>query len=299
MRLYRLNAMWFHRRQTTASWKVAGGLILLLVAGTSALPQAPSSAESDRPVLQPAASSILSPMAIAWTTGAGKWVGYWGRRELVLCPRGGKLEGAWGTDIYTDDSSICTAAVHAGLLSTREGGPATIEMRPDAGQYGGSLRNGVRTGDWMEPWTGAYVFVRGDPAREPAIAATSHMQADSWAGQAGRVLTFSCPPLIELHTIYGTDVYTDDSYVCTAAVHRGIITRKAGGLVTIQLLKDQTSFAAVARHGVTSLPQESWAGQSYRFVATPPNTPPPPTAETPFDHAPAVIEPPLDRGAPL
>ena len=238
--------------------------------------------------LRLAISKPSAPIPITWTTGTGKWVGYWGRRETVLCPAGGQLEGAWGTDIYTDDSSICTAAVHAGLISIQEGGQATIEMRPDYGQYAGSARNGVQTGDWMEPWTGAYVFVKHHSSIEPAIAATSLMQADSWTGQAGRVLTFACGPHIELHTVFGTDVYTDDSYICSAAVHRGVITQQSGGLATIQLLNGHMEFAASTRNGVTSLAQASWKGHSYMFVATPSDTPQPPTAAAPFDRAPAA-----------
>ncbi len=226
-------------------------------------------------------------------------MGYWGRRESVLCPGGGKPQGAWGTDVYTDDSSVCTAAVHAGLISVEDGGAVTIEMRPDVGQYGGSVRNGVRTGDWMEPWTGAYVFVRDHATIEPAIAATSLTQVDSWAAQAGRVLTLSCVPYVELHTVYGTDVYTDDSYVCSAAVHAGVISQRAGGLVTVKLESGVTSFLPSTRHGVTSQASEGWQGQSFRFVATPPGTPPPPTAETPFDRAPANMVPPLESGARL
>lgn len=244
-------------------------------------------------------SVMRSPTPIAWTMGTGRWVGFWGRRESVLCPAGGKPDGAWGTDIYTDDSSICTAAVHAGLMSTKDGGMVTIEMRPDVGQYVGSVRNGVRTGDWMEPWTGAYVFVRNQAAVEPAIEATSLMQADSWAGQVGRVLTFSCAPYVELHTVYGTDLYTDDSYVCSAAVHAGIISQRAGGLVSIKLVEGVSSFLSSTRHGVTSQSSEGWQGQSFRFVATPPDTPPPPRPDTPFDRTPAAVTPLLESGATL
>jgi hypothetical protein len=251
------------------------------------------------PELSQETSAAPEPALIAWTTGAGKWVGYWGRRETVRCPAGGTLEGAWGTDVYTDDSSICTAAVHAGLIAAKAGGVVTIEMRPDVGQYSGSARNGVRTGDWMEPWTGAYVFVRNHTTVAPAIAAGSLMQAASWPGQAGRILTFACGPNFELHTVYGTDVYTDDSYICSAAVHRGLITQKNGGMVTIKLLQGETTFVASSRHGVTSLSQESWQGQSYAFVATPPDTPAPPTPDTPFDRAPAGGDRPPDSGAQL
>ncbi len=269
---------------TAAALALAGGLSLAASGERAAPSELPHEVSAPR-----------KPSVIAWTTGAGKWVGFWGRRELVECPPG-HPQGAWGTDVYTDDSSICTAAVHAGLITAHRGGAVTIEMRPDVGQYSGTARNGVKTGDWMEPWTGAYVFVR-DHTPEPAITAGSHMQADSWPGQAGRVITFACGPRFELHTVYGTDIYTDDSYVCTAAVHRGLITQKEGGMVTIKLLEGQRSFSASSRHGVTSLAQEDWKGQSYMFVATPPGTPAPPTSETPVERAPAT--PPAEIGAPL
>jgi hypothetical protein len=287
------------RRPSVSSRLAVGRLLIFLLAGTAVMLPIHGRSESDTSALGPARHAVVPPMAISWTTGSGKWVGYWGRRESVLCPGGGHIEGAWGTDIYTDDSSICTAAVHAGLLSTKDGGTVTIEMRPDAGQYAGSLRNGVRTGDWMEPWTGAYVFVRNGQTAEPAIAATSHMQVDSWAGQAGRVLVFFCPSQMQLQTIYGTDVYTDDSAVCSAAIHAGIISQRSGGMAAIRLLTGMASFSASTRHGVTSQRSDEWRGGSFQFVALPPNTPPPPTPETPFERAPAKPGLPGPSGTPL
>jgi hypothetical protein len=56
----------------------------------------------------------------------------------------------WGTDIYTLDSSICTAAVHAGKIKLESGGPVTIEMRPGEKSYKGSERNGITTRDYAE-----------------------------------------------------------------------------------------------------------------------------------------------------
>ena len=283
----------------TRTWSRTAALCGLNLLASVLFVMAEGHTEREMPELRQTANKPPAPIPVTWTTGTGKWVGFWGRRESIVCPAGGKLEGAWGTDVYTDDSSICTAAVHAGLISVKDGGVVTIEMRPDVGQYGGSTRSGVRSGDWMEPWTGAYVFVREGARMEPAITATSLTQADSWAGQAGRVVSFQCGPHIELHTVFGTDIYTDDSYVCSAAVHRGLLTQKNGGLVTIQLLSGHTSFGASTRYGVTSLSQDSWQGQSYTFVATPPHTPQPPTAETPYDRSPAGAVPPLESGAPL
>ena len=47
----------------------------------------------------------------------------------------GSAGPVYGTDIYSDDSSICTAAVHAGRVDFAEGGLVTIQITgPRAGQ---------------------------------------------------------------------------------------------------------------------------------------------------------------------
>src|SRR6266851_3375642 len=56
---------------------------------------------------------------------------------------GGAPGNVWGTDVYTDDSSVCTAAVHAGLISLAGGGAVEIEIRSGLPGYLGSSRNGV------------------------------------------------------------------------------------------------------------------------------------------------------------
>jgi hypothetical protein len=51
-------------------------------------------------------------------------------------------------DIYTLDSSICNAAVHAGKLASESGGSVTIELRPGESSYKGTTRNGIKTNDY-------------------------------------------------------------------------------------------------------------------------------------------------------
>jgi hypothetical protein len=69
----------------------------------------------------------------------------------------------WGSDVYTDDSSICTAAVHAGLISFASGGTVTIEIRPGQASYGATSRYGVATSAYGN-WHGSYVFARAGAA---------------------------------------------------------------------------------------------------------------------------------------
>lgn len=64
----------------------------------------------------------------------------------------------WGTDIYTDDSSLGKAAVHAGLISA--GQTATIRVcdLPGQSSYTGSTRNGVTTSNWGS-WPGSISLI--------------------------------------------------------------------------------------------------------------------------------------------
>ena len=61
----------------------------------------------------------------------------------------------WGDRVYTDDSSVCTAAVHAGALSRASGGTVRITIRPGLAAYAASSRNGVTTEQW-ESWGGSF-----------------------------------------------------------------------------------------------------------------------------------------------
>jgi hypothetical protein len=66
----------------------------------------------------------------------------------VACPPGCQATGGlWGTDVYTGDSAICRAAVHAGIIPDAGG---YVGVLLDVGQpaYRGSVRNGVRSSDY-------------------------------------------------------------------------------------------------------------------------------------------------------
>jgi len=97
-----------------------------------------------------------------WNTNALDHRGKNGQRFTYICPPNGRPGSVSGTDIYTDDSSICTAAVHAGLITFASGGTVTIEIQPGRASYVGSRRNGVASGYW-DSWPGSFVFVTPEP----------------------------------------------------------------------------------------------------------------------------------------
>ena len=70
----------------------------------------------------------------------------------VKCPADCSKGSVWGTDIYTTDSNICTAAVHAGVIKASNGGKFKIVLVESPNSYSGSKRHGIRTSSWSSKW---------------------------------------------------------------------------------------------------------------------------------------------------
>jgi hypothetical protein len=82
---------------------------------------------------------------IAWETTASGFKGEQGQTYKFRCPEKGTVYSIYGSDVYTDYSSICIAAVHAGLFTLEQGGVITIEYRPGRSTYGSTVRNGIKS----------------------------------------------------------------------------------------------------------------------------------------------------------
>lgn len=54
----------------------------------------------------------------------------------------------WGTDIYTGDSALAVAAVHAGAIKPGETAVVRVTVARPLAQYQGSIRNGVTSNDY-------------------------------------------------------------------------------------------------------------------------------------------------------
>ena len=102
----------------------------------------------------PAAASTSPISQISWGKQADGYRN--GQSVTMQCTPYGTPATVWGSDIYTADSSICTAAVHSGLITFEAGGIFVVEMKPGMGSYMGTFRNGVATeryGQWSD-WGG-------------------------------------------------------------------------------------------------------------------------------------------------
>jgi hypothetical protein len=66
-------------------------------------------------------------------------------------------------------------------------------------------------------------------------------------------------------TVWGTDVYTDDSPIDVAAVHAGFVTVGDSGEVLLTVEEGRESYASSERHGISSAPFHAFDG-SYRLA---------------------------------
>jgi|LakMenEpi03Aug12_release.lakeMendotaPanAssembly.Ray.scaffolds.fasta_scaffold987253_1 hypothetical protein len=61
----------------------------------------------------------------------------------------GRTSGSiWGTDVYTSDSCVDVACVHAGVLKNNETAIVKITIVKPLKKFKGSTRNGVTSSDW-------------------------------------------------------------------------------------------------------------------------------------------------------
>lgn len=197
----------------------------------------------------------------AWNSNASSHSSELGKVFTWTCPANGAAGGTiYGTDLYTTDSPVCTAAVHAGKLTFEKGGSVTFKIVGGAASYAGTTRHGIASASW-----GSYGSSFSFDATAGSTQISWSQNASSHAGDSGKTFTFTCSANGALGTaIYGTGAYTTDSAICVAAVHAGKIQPAAGGKVTIKIKGGQASYPSTTAHGVKS---NSWGsyGSSYTF----------------------------------
>ncbi|HEV2038135.1 MAG TPA: LCCL domain-containing protein [Candidatus Eremiobacteraceae bacterium] len=141
--------------------------IAMLTAATSlfacppAVGQTPTSTPSAAPPMAaPAALDIGDCPDAAYGFELGK-------TYSCACPPsaspGAAAGGAvYGTSVYTSDSNICAAAVHAGALKPATASHITVQMVESPPVFKGTTQNGVKSDVWTTATSAAFQF---PPAR--------------------------------------------------------------------------------------------------------------------------------------
>jgi hypothetical protein len=91
-----------------------------------------------------------------------------GERFRFRCPSGKATPGqVIGSGPYTDGSSICAAAIHAGVIRAASGGVVTIELRPGEAHYAGSWSHYVQSESYERFWSGSFLVIAPEAADLP------------------------------------------------------------------------------------------------------------------------------------
>jgi LCCL domain len=159
----------------------------------------------------------------------------------------------YGTGIYTPGSYLGKAAVHCGLLKLGEQGVVKVTILPGQASYTASTRHGVtslacgqrRVSFKVER---AHGFVRKAANVQPDPGTLTGFRA-----LVGQSLLFEITGS-NTGSIWGTEVYTDDSNLATAAVHAGILTAGQKGVVRVYILRGQESYPNTTKNGIASGP---------------------------------------------
>jgi hypothetical protein len=203
-----------------------------------------------------------------WTQDATQYRGQDGQTYDLDCTPDGKADAVWGAGTYTDDSSICTAAVQSGLITFDDGGSVTYEIAPGLAEYEAGTANGV-TSTRYGAFEGSFTFPDAPPGSvDFALGPESWgRRGTDYRGRNGETFSIGCAGGGPLGSAWGTDTYTDDSSVCTAAVHSGLISVDEGGTVVIEIAPGQSSYQGSSAHGVTTSDYGAFEG-SFTFPPT-------------------------------
>ena len=207
-----------------------------------------------------------------------------GSVECFTCGATSNYHNLRGSDTYTPDSYICSAAIHAGKIGPA-GGNVCIRITAPPTTWGKGKRNGVTSFGTGAKHSTGFVFTNGDardqsdilPPDNPFIQLPPPTTIDNSNNNSnsnrdyrtigndvkpsdfglndksriGSVECFTCGATSNYHNLRGSDTYTPDSYICSAAIHAGKIG-PAGGNVCIQITAPPATWGKGKRNGVTS-----------------------------------------------
>lgn len=74
-----------------------------------------------------------------------------------------------------------------------------------------------------------------------------------------------CPNLAESAPVFGSDVYAENSGICSAAVHAGVLKQGAAGTVLFHVVASPSVFTGIARNGIKPKAWPQPAGAAFRF----------------------------------
>lgn len=180
---------------------------------------------------------------------------------VCQCPAPATTGTVWGTYYYTDDSRLCSAAVHAGAIPA-SGGAISVRAAPGRDYYTASSANGIASNSYGR-WARSIVFDRVQSAE--AALGNIPICGGTFDGHGGAAGPPVCRCLtIPSGSIWGSGPYTSDSSICRAALHAGVISG-SGGVVRVMAAPGQKEYRGSTANGVTT---SGWGSYPRSFTVS-------------------------------
>ena len=181
--------------------------------------------------------------------------------------------GVWGGEdgVYTDDSAIARAAVHAGLVVVGEQKVVRVTILPGRQWYNGCSRNGITTPS-LGSNAGSYRFEIDAPQTvAPQEDSGREVLSDpgnliKFRKSIGETYSFLVTGTNQGGVWGGADgIYSDDSALAKAAVHAGLVKLGEQAVVRIKTLPGMQRYTGSPANGITTTNYGASAG-SFKFL---------------------------------
>ena len=107
------------------------------------------------------------PDGLTVIKSSGNLTSYRGRNNLILgvLVTGSNSGSLWGTETYTDDSSLAAAVVHMGIAKANQTVLVKVQILPGQESYTGTTQNGITSSNYSS-YSGSYKILDGGPTIE-------------------------------------------------------------------------------------------------------------------------------------
>jgi hypothetical protein len=194
-----------------------------------------------------------------------KFEGGVGKIFRVKCPScKGIKTSVFGSFIYHPLSSICSSAVHAGNLE-EEGGYILVEKVQGKEIYNGSVGSYDKISSTFSKSKISFKTKKAIPPTKISCTDTPAVSPFNTA-TVGTKFVVICPKKCSENKlfIYGTEVYSDQSPICLAGFHSGVMNDRGGELEFI-IESGQNFYKGSKSFGIISKSRDAYV-RSYKFI---------------------------------
>lgn len=136
------------------------------------------------------------------------------------------------------------------MIKDSLGGAVIMIILNGEDHYEGSFQNGIQsTSRSTHPRS---IMFKEAPSIQ-RINCEDSARNSIFSGQFGSRFSVFCPSNCSRQTqnVFGDGIYSDDSFICQAAIHAGVLTNR-GGEIQIMIESGQSLYPSISRNGIKS-----------------------------------------------